>query len=198
MPISTKHLFILVLTITVALPATTWADKDYTTVNKSVRIDEGEFVGDIESVNGAINVGADAVAKSIRAVNGAIKISEDVKIERNVQAVNGAIKLAQGADVGGNVETVNGTIRVQASAVAGDVETVNGDIRLLAGTLVEGSVLVKKPSGWSSNRKPVKVELGEDVQVYGDLIFEHPVELKIHKSASFREMIGEDIKVIEG
>ena len=97
------------------------------------------------------------------------------------------------------METVNGGIEVWASKVGGDVETVNGAIELLDGTVVEGNVLVKKPWGWSSeDRKPVKVELGRDVQVKGDLIFEQPVRLKIHESASFGEMIGEDIEVMEG
>jgi hypothetical protein len=36
------------------------------------------------------------------------------------------------------------------------------------------------------------------VRVNGDLIFEQPVRLKIHESASFGEMTGDDIEVMAG
>ncbi|MEE4175186.1 MAG: hypothetical protein V2I57_13120 [Xanthomonadales bacterium] len=199
MPRSSKPLLVLALSFAVALPTAAWAGENFTTVNKTVRIDDGETVGNVKTVNGSVRIGAGSVAESVQSVNGAIDIEKDAKVEEDVTAVNGAIELDRGVDVGGNVETVNGGIEIQAASVAGDVETVNGGIALLDGTVVEGSVLVKKPWGWSSdNRKPVKVEIGRDVQVKGDLIFEQPVRLKIHESASFDEMIGDDIEVVEG
>jgi DUF4097 and DUF4098 domain-containing protein YvlB len=187
------------IALSLALPTASWAASDVTTVNKTVRVEAGDTVGDVRSVNGSVRIGDGSSAESVQSVNGSVDIERDARVEDDVSAVNGAIELERGADVGGNVETVNGGIRIQAGTVGGDVETVNGAIRLLDGTVVEGSVLVKKPWGWSSDdRKPVKVEIGQDVQVKGDLIFEQPVQLKIHESASFREMIGEDIEVMEG
>ena len=187
------------LALSIALPAAAWAASDVTTVNKTVRVEAGEAVGDVRSVNGSVRIGDDASAESIQSVNGSIDIGENARIEDDVSAVNGAIELDRGVDVGGNVETVNGGIEVRAGKVAGDVETVNGAIVLLDGTVIEGNVLVKKPWGWSSSeRKPVKVEIGRDVQVKGDLIFQQPVRVRIHESASFGEMIGEDIEVIDG
>jgi hypothetical protein len=194
-----KHFPVLILALSVALPTAVWSGENFTTVNKTVRIDDGETIGNVKTVNGSVRIGAGSVAESVQSVNGAIDIEKDAKVEEDVAAVNGAIELDRGVDVGGNVETVNGGIEIQAASVAGDVETVNGGIALLDGTVVEGNVLVKKPWGWSSDdRKPVKVEIGRDVQVRGDLIFEQPVRLKIHESASFGEMIGEDIEVMEG
>jgi hypothetical protein len=199
MPSTCKPLIFLALAFSVALTTTAQAAENFTTVNKTVRIDDGEIVGNVKSVNGSIRIGAGSSAESIQSVNGAIDIESDARIEEDVSAVNGSIELDRGADVGGNVETVNGGIEILAGNVAGDVETVNGAIVLLDGTVVEGNVLVKKPWGWSSGeRKPVKVELGRDVQVKGDLIFEQPVRLKIHDTASFGEMTGDDIEVVEG
>ena len=45
---------------------------------------------------------------------------------------------------------------------------------------------------------PFKVDIGRDVQLMGDVIFEKPVRLKIHQSTSFGEMIGEDVEVTGG
>lgn len=199
MKLSLKHLAAMAISVAITLPVLASADEDYTTVNKSVRVDSGTSAGKVGSVNGSIRVGSDSVVRSVESVNGAIDISEGVKVEKNVKAVNGSIGLGSGSEVGGGVETVNGGIKLEDTTVAGDIETVNGSIRLLDGTVVEGNVAVRKPWGWSSGRnKPVKVEIGENVRVYGDLIFEHPVELRIHDSASVGEVIGDEVTVIEG
>ena len=62
--------------------------------------------------------------------------------------------------------------------------------------IMEGNI-VPTPNGWSPRRPPpVKVELGAPVRVVGDLIFEHPVELRIHDSATVGDVIGDDVTVI--
>ena len=48
----------------------------------------------------------------------------------------------------------------------------------------------------STRRKPVQVEIGQDVVVHGDLIFEHAVELKIHDTASVGKIIGNEVKMV--
>lgn len=199
MRFSVKQLAVAAIAILLVLPAMSWAGSNYSTVNKSIRVESGTNAGEVDSVNGSIRIGSDSVVKSVESVNGAIDIGDGVNVERDIEAVNGSVELGRGSEVGGNIETVNGAIRMKNTNVAGDIETINGGIKLLDGTVVEGSIKVREPKGWSSNRrKPVKVEIGEDVRVYGDLIFEQPVELKIHNSANVGEVIGEEVTVIEG
>ena len=195
---SIKHIAVAAMSAAIVLPTLAWAGSDYDTVNKAIRIDAGTEAGSVESVNGSIRIGDGSTVKSVNSVNGAINIGDDVQVDHSVKAVNGAIELGQGSAVGGNVETVNGRIEMSSANVEGGVDTVNGGIRLLSGTIVGGDVTVHKPGGWNNSRnKPVKVEIGEDVQVYGNLVFEHPVELRIHDSASFGEVIGKEVTIVE-
>jgi len=187
-------LFLLAL-----LPPGAFADADYSSINKSIRVESGASAGDVDSVNGAIRIGSGAAVRSVDSVNGAISLDRDVTVEKDVEAVNGAIELAAGGQVGGSVSTVNGGIRVSDSRVAADVTTVNGTLRLLDGTAVEGDVRVRKPWGWGGGRdKPVRVEIGEGVRVSGDLIFERPVELRMHDSASVGGIVGDEVTRVDG
>ncbi len=56
--------------------------------------------------------------------------------------------------------------------------------------------MVREAKGWSINkrRRPVRVEIGQDVVVHGDLIFESAVELKLHDTANVGEIIGEYVQ----
>jgi DUF4097 and DUF4098 domain-containing protein YvlB len=200
MKIYLKHLTAVALAALIVLPAVATAESDHSTVNKGIRIGDNALAGEVDSVNGSIRIGANSVVKSVDSVNGSIKLANDVKVEKGIDAVNGSITLESGCEVDGNVETVNGGIRLQNSSVSGDIETVNGGIRLLEGTEVVGNILVRKPGGWNLNKrnKPVKVVIGENVQVHGDLIFEHPVELTIHDSARVGEVIGDEVTIVEG
>ena len=200
MKISFKFLTAAALTVLIALPAVAVAGGSYSTVNKSIRVDDNSTVGDVDSVNGSIRIGDNSFVKSVDSVNGSIKIGNDVTIDRGVDAVNGSITLEAGCEVGGNVETVNGGIRLINTRVAGDIETINGQTRILEGSEVAGNVMVRKPGGWNTNkhRKPVRVEIGKDVQVHGDLIFEHAVELTIHDTAKVGEIIGDEVTIVDG
>ncbi len=40
------------------------------------------------------------------------------------------------------------------------------------------------------------VEIGQDVVVHGDLIFEHAVKLKLHDTARVGEIIGDEVKMV--
>lgn len=184
------------MTATIALPVLAGG---YSTINESIRIGENNAAGDVESVNGSIRIGSDSVVRSVNSVNGSINVGKNVTIERGVESVNGAISLDSGSQVGDDVETVNGGIDLQGTHVAGDIDTVNGSIALLDGTVVTGHIKVHKPDGWGWNNrrnKPVKVEIGENVEVLGDLIFEHEVELRVHPSATYGEIIGDEVTVI--
>ena len=169
----------------------------YSTINKSISIDSDTTTGSVDSVNGSIRIGDNSFVKSVDSVNGAIKLGSDVTVDGDVESVNGAVNLESGCEVGSDVETVNGGIRLQNSRVSGNVETVNGQIRILDRSEVFGNVVVKKPGGWSFNnqRKPVRVEIGKDVLIHGDLVFEHPVELKLHETARVGEIIGDDVEM---
>lgn len=198
MKVLSRYLIAVAFALIIIMPAVATAGGSVSTVNKSIRIDDNSTTGNVDSVNGSIRIGANSVVKSVDSVNGSINLDNNVRVEKGIEAVNGSVSLEPGCEVDGGVETVNGSIRLQDTAVAGDIRTVNGGIRLLKGTEVVGNVVVQKPHGWSSNkrRKPVKVEIGENVRVHGDLIFEHPVELKIHDSATVGEIIGEEVTVV--
>lgn len=198
MKIYFKFLIAVVLAVLMVLPAVAGASGSHSTVNKSIRIDDDSTTGHVDSVNGSIRIGANSFVKSVDAVNGSIKLGNNVTIDKSIDAVNGAITLLPGCEVGGNVETVNGGIKIETTRVAGDVETFNGQIRILQGSEVSGNVLVRKSKGWNSNkwRKPIRVEIGEDVVIHGDLIFEHAVELNLHDTARVGEIIGDEVEMV--
>ncbi len=198
MKVSFRYLTAVAFALMVILPAVATAEGNRSTINKSIRIDDSSTTGNVKSVNGAIRIGANSVVKSVESVNGSISLDNGVRVEMGIEAVNGSVTLEPGCEVGGDVGTVNGSIRLQTTSVSGGIDTVNGGIRLLNGTEVVGNVMVRKPHGWSFNkrREPVKVEIGENVQVHGDLIFEHAVELKLHDSARVGEIIGDKVTII--
>jgi len=198
MKIYFKFLTAMALAALMVLPAVAGASGSYSTLNKSIHLDDNTTTGDIDSVNGSIRVGTNSFVESVESVNGSIKLANDVTVERGVEAVNGSITLQPGCQVGGNVETVNGGVSLENTRVAGDVETVNGQLQILDRSEVSGNVVVRKPGGWSMNKrqKPVYVEIGQDVVVHGDLIFEHAVELKLHDTARVGEIIGDEVEMV--
>ena len=197
MKISFKFLTAVALAVLLGLPAVVMAG-NHSSVNNSIRIDKNSTTGNVDSVNGSIRIGANSFVESIESVNGSIDLENDVTVDKGVEAINGAVKLESGCEVGGNVETINGGIRLQNTQISGDVETVNGQIRILEGSEVSGNVVVREPKGWNwtRERKPVQVEIGKDVLVHGDLIFEHPVRLKIHDSARVGDIIGDQVEMV--
>lgn len=198
MKIYFKFLTAAALAVLMVLPAVAGASDSHSTVNKSINIDDNSTTGDVDSVNGSIRIGSSSFVKSVESVNGSIKLGNDVTVDRGVDAVNGGITLKPGCEVGGNVESVNGGIRLDNARVAGDVETINGQLRILNRSEVSGNVVVRESKGWGINhrRKPVVVEIGEDVIVHGDLIFEQPVELKLHDTARTGKIIGDEVKMV--
>ena len=198
MKICIKFLAAVALAALIVLPVVAAASGSYSTVNKSIRIGDNTTTGEVDSVNGSIRIGSNSFVDSVDSVNGAINLANDVTVDGSVDAVNGAITLQPGCNVGGRVETVNGSIRMENTRITGDVETVNGQLRILDRSEVSGNVVVRKPGGWSTNkrRNPIRVEIGQDVVVHGDLIFEHAVELKLHDTARVGEIIGDDVEMV--
>lgn len=188
-------------------------NKDYDTVNGSIKVGHNAHVGDLSTVNGSVKVASsskigeastvngsvtfdeDVTAESAETVNGAIKLGANCKIENNVDTVNGSITAKSGCDIGGDFETVNGSLKAINTEIHGNVEMVNGSIILLDGTIVYDDIVVRKNKsffGNSKNKKP-KVVLGKNVIVKGDLEFGRPVILYIHDSVD----IDDDIENAE-
>ena len=198
MKVSFKFLTAIALATLIVFPAVVEAGNSHSTVNKSIRIGDNTTAGEVDSVNGSIRIGANSVVESVESVNGSIKLANNVRVDKDIEAVNGGISLESGCEVGGDIETVNGSIHVQKTLVSGNVETINGRIRILDGSEIVGNVKVERPHGWNWNkrRKPVQVEIGKDVVVHGDLIFEHAVELELHESARVGEIIGDEVEMV--
>jgi hypothetical protein len=116
-------------------------------VNGSITIGEGATVsGDVTTVNGKIRIEAGAVVGDAGTVNGGLRIADRVQAN-SLSTVNGSIRVGKDAVVDGEITAVNGGIAVEGgSKVANDVENVNGDIELrgseIGGTLttVSGDV----------------------------------------------------------
>ena len=195
-----KFLTIAALAALVALPTAAGASGKYSTLNSSIHLDDDTRTGDVDSVNGSIHIGANSTVKSVESVNGSIKLGTDVTVDEGVDAVNGSINLQAGCEVGANVTTVNGHVSLQNARVAGDVETVNGKLEILDRSEVFGNVVVRRPGGWNFSKrdKPVYVEIGQDVVVRGKLIFEQPVELRLHDSARVGEIVGDEVRMVAG
>ena len=199
MSVFSRVVKISVVAVLLALPAMAMSADDHSTVNKSIKLGANTVAGDIESVNGSVRVGEGSSVSSIEAVNGAINIGPGVGIERGVRTVNGSVSLDSDCEVGGNIETVNGAIKLERTMVSGDIETVNGQLRILDGSEVTGDVLVRENKSWGwSKRKPIHVEIGENVVVHGNLVFKQPVRLSLHESARVGEIIGDDVEMTDG
>ena len=137
-------------------------------VNKSVRIDDGEQSSGASSVNGKITVGDSAVVTgSLTTVNGGIRIGSYSQVEdastvngslklgaqvtgRDMTSVNGSISMKAGAKIDGEVSVVNGGISVdEGSSVSGEISNVNGDIEITGSdvggdiTTVTGDVMLE-------------------------------------------------------
>ena len=109
-------------------------------VNKSIKIADGEESDGATTVNGSVTVGRDAVVTGgLRTVNGSIRIGSGSTI-RNAKTVNGSVTLADGVETR-DIGTVNGAVMIgEKSSVDGDVSAVNGSITLEESALVMGEV----------------------------------------------------------
>ncbi len=164
---------------------------DLSTVNGSVRVSSDSQVGDASTVNGSVTFAENVKAESAETVNGSIKLGDNCDIEENVETVNGSITTNSGCIIHENVETVNGSIKVYHSEIKGDIETVNGNIYLLQGSTVDDIIVHKPNKGWfsSSKTKTPKIVLGKNSEIKGDLEFEREVKLYVHDSVEIDDDI---------
>ena len=188
-------------------------NKDYDTVNGSIKVGHNANIGDLSTVNGSVKVSSDSQvgeastvngsvifaenvkAESAETVNGSIKLGDNCDIEENVETVNGSITTNSGCVIHENVETVNGSIKINHTEIQGNIETVNGNIYLLQGSSVDDIIVHKPNSGWfsSSKNKAPKIVLGKNAEINGDLDFQRKVILYVHDSVE----IDDDIENAE-
>lgn len=180
---------------------------DVSNVNGAVHIGNNVELGAVKSVNGAVRLGTGVRARSVATTNGALEIGANSSISGNVATVNGRLRLAEAVVVHGSASTRNGMLSIAADsrvsrkvstgngalrvvrAEVGEVEVGAGRLELLDGTRVRGNVTVL-PSRRASTSQPPTVEIGANTVVEGSLIFERPVRLRIHQSATVGEILG--------
>lgn len=161
---------------------------DAGTVNGSIIIGSSSIVGQLETVNGKVTLGSGARAESIGAVNGSVEVGTEAEVAGQVDTVNGRVLVMSGAVVGEQVGSVNGQIRLEGATV-GSLRNVRGGMVLEAGSRVLGELRVAKGRG-TGDDDPVLVEIHADSEVLGPLVFERPVRLRIHESATVGEIRG--------
>ncbi|MFK8013568.1 MAG: hypothetical protein AB8B80_16135 [Marinicellaceae bacterium] len=169
---------------------------DLSTVNGSVKVASGSKIGSAETVNGSIVFEDEVSAESAETVNGSIKLGSSCLIVDDVETVNGSITANSKCNIGGNFQTVNGKLLATDTEIQGNVETVNGKVYLLDGTIVHDDIIIKKSKGFfNKNKKKPVVVIGQYVIVKGDLEFGREVDLYIHETADVEEDI-ENAKII--
>ncbi len=169
--------------------------KDVESVNGAIRIGDGATVRSAETVNGSIRFGVNARTGSAETVNGRIEAGAGFVADGDLETVNGTITLGKGAAVGGSIESVNGAIKLdqatvgedlqlvngsietRASRIGGDVVTVNGSVDLLAGTIVDGDLVVRKSKGsnswWGNSKRGPTVVVGANSEIRGTIRVEN-------------------------
>ncbi len=163
------------------------------TVNGSIRIEAGARVEDAETVNGSIHVADQAQTRGLATVNGSIRAGNAVLVDGAIETVNGSVFVDRGSRVARNVETVNGGIGLVDTDLGGGIETVNGDITVGVGSHVKGGIKIEKPSvQWIQigKKRDPRVIVGPNARVDGALVFERPVKLYVHRSATIGPVAG--------
>lgn len=170
----------------------------FRTVNGRIRIEEGARVSDCATVNGGLELGDGAETGDLKAVNGDLRLGRDAKVNGHIRLVNGAVELKAGSRVSGDVDTVNGLIELVAAEVGGSLSNVNGGMRVTDGSVVHGDLLVRDAKEDPHHSKPPRIVIGRDSKVEGSLIFERPVRLYVHDSATVGQIEGAEAVTFSG
>jgi len=151
-------------------------------VNKSIRIGDGEQTGDQSTVNGSITVGSSAIVDgTLETVNGSIRIDDNSRFQ-SASTVNGSIRIGAGA-MTDSVSSVNGTIRIGANAsIAEELSVVNGKVTIDEGgriggdvSNVNGEIVIEGTEiGGSLSTVTGDVTLTRGSTLKGDLVIEEP------------------------
>lgn len=163
------------------------------TVNGTIRVDDGARLEEASTVNGGVRIANNVQSQSLATVNGSIKVGESATVGGAIEAVNGGISVKRNSTVALDVSNVNGEIDLSGTAVGGDVSTVTGDVLIVDGSVIQGDLIVKKPSSWGwgkgKRRKP-KIVIGPGSRVAGTIELEREVELYISQTAEVGAVSG--------
>jgi len=162
------------------------------TVNGKIRVDDNSMVQDVETVNGSLRLGDGVSAAALSTVNGSVELGKQSTAD-SIEAVNGRIMLDSNSAVGRDISNVNGDIVIDGSKVGGDVSTVNGNVELSDAAIIEGDLVVKKPSRWSfnDNSHVPSIVIGPGSSVAGTIRLERKVKLYISETAKIGAVEGE-------
>ena len=151
-------------------------------INKSIKIGDGEESGGATSVNGSITVGENAVVTGgLTTVNGTIRIDSGASIE-GAKTVNGDIRVSDNVTAE-DLTTVNGSITLgEKTRVDRDVSAVNGKIELDTGSSVSRGLsnvngrieLTAAEVGGNIETVNGDVDLVDGSVVKGNLVVEKP------------------------
>ena len=68
---------------------------------------------------------------------------------------------------------------------------------ITAGSRVEGQLRVYKPTGPNEGRPP-RIVIGPDTEIVGDMVFDRPVRLFVHRSAQVGSIDGAVAETFSG
>lgn len=156
---------------------------NFHTVNGDIRIGSAARVAACTSVHGGIVVGERADTGPLESVNGDLSIAPGAHVHGGVSLVNGRVSIGARAEVAGSVATVNGEIAIAGALVQGDVVNYNGAITVTEGSRIMGDLIIRDTVGINGRRVP-SVVIGPHSVVGGRLVFERPVRLYVHETAS--------------
>lgn len=163
---------------------------DLDSVNGGIQLEDNSSAEDIETVNGGVKIRDDVSVYSIETVNGGVRAGRNLTVRDDISTVNGGVDLSDGTSVDGDVTTVNGTIKLRATKVGRDVETTNGDIYVEDGSVVEGDVVFGEVSDhWWNRGKEPSLYVDSSSQIKGDIHLYREVKLRIEDGASVGEVI---------
>jgi hypothetical protein len=192
----------LCIAVLCALPFIALADNDISQVNRSIRVEAAQSVGNVESVNGSIHVEDGATTRDISSVNGSIDIGNRATTGK-VNTVNGGIHLDNASKIA-SIETVNGTVKVGAGTqVSGNVSAVNGQISLAKDASVQGSLenvngrieLDAASVGKGIRTTNGDIDIGTGSRVQGGILVEKPHHIGWGKRRTPSVIIGPDAVV---
>lgn len=165
------------------------SSSSFRTINGRIKIADGARVSDCATVNGGLELGDGAETGDLKSVNGDLRLGRDARVNGRIKAVNGAVKLKAGSQVSGDIDTVNGLIELVSAEVGGSLSNVNGGMVVTDGSLVHGDLLVRDAKT-DPHSKPPRIVIGPDSAVKGKLVFERPVRLYVHESATVGAIEG--------
>jgi hypothetical protein len=188
--------------------AAIWSCGCDVSVNRSIRVRDGEHAGgqttvngsihvgsrcridgDLRTVNGSIDVGDDSLVGGLDTVNGRIALGARVEVDGDASTVNGSIRSGSGSRVHGRLTTVNGRIELQKSEVDDALSTVNGDILLRDRSRVHGDIVIRGRRGRFSPDRRITIRIEDGSVVEGGIDVRDPgnkVEVYIGQGAEVK------------